>query len=176
MKKFLLLSAIALLPVLCWASWAPSVSAFVSYHGAEIDSGYDSSGSIRSSASAFCEVNLLAITIGCHRVSLPLSAGYIGESQQVGRTFVQERVEGTCSLEYGLRILKRFSLSLSLDLRCSWFPDSASSLWRLGATLKPQVRLAEHISIIAPVALAYDRTELAFLAGLGAQASFGGWK
>ena len=176
MKRFLLLSILAAVPVLCQAAWSPSVSVSAFYHGTEVDQCYDSSGALRNSLGFSGEINPLALSIGRHRISLPVTLSYITKSQTVSRTLVDERYECSLSAEYGYRFHRRFSLSLSLDMRLSVFPLTSSTLWRSGLTLKSALKLAKHLEALVPVSFVIGEAETAFTCGLALRALWGGWK
>lgn len=169
MKKILLMILISSCAALYAASWDPAFDITVMYDGTAYSRSIDSSGTLRSSAGASARVELLTVTIGQHRIAMPMSIGVLSQSNEEGRTMIQPRSVMRLGIEYGAAISSLFSFSASIDTIYEYFLRSAAGHWLLGATITPEFSTGSIVSVTLPVSLSFGKGTFSFSLGAGAR-------
>lgn len=169
MKKILLMILISSCAALHAASWDPAFDITVLYDGTAYSKSIDSSGTLRSSAGASARVELLTVTIGRHRVAMPLSIAVLSQSSAEGRTMIQPRSAVRLGIEYGFSISSLLSLSASVDAVYEYFLRSDAGHWLIGTTVTPEFSTGSIVSVTVPLSLSFGKGTFSFTLGAGAR-------
>ncbi len=171
-KPILLLISIALSSSLYALSWNPSTSAVIAYDGTKYSKSIDSSGTLRSSIGGMLTLDVAAISIDRHSVSLPMSLALCSESNTEGRTRVQQRMTTGISLEYGYAFSDIFTLSASIDAAYEYFPKAEGGRWLIGGTITPEFFIGRLFSMITELSAKFGKGSAGFSLGVGAKVHF----
>ena len=165
MKKKLIIFAIMLSLIISAVSasvaWTPSISGGFGLNSVNYYNGnYGGIKGFRPAFAVGAEIDLLAMRVDNHYISLPFSYEYIGETSVVGSTMVNTRQNFTASVEYGYRFNDWFRLYVSGDMLFRWYNKEHAGAWNFGGTITPSFPLTENFMIEIPVSVQGGKDEI----------------
>ena len=165
MRKKLLIVLIMLAAAISAVSasilWTPSISGGIGLSSVDYYNGnYGGIKGFRPAFEVAAEIDLLAMRIDNHYISLPITYEYIGETAVVGSTIVNPRQNFIMSLEYGYRFSDWFRLYISGDMLFRWYNKEHAAAWNFGGTLTPAFALTDNFMFQFPVSVHGGKDEI----------------
>ena len=164
MRKLLAVVIMIFVSAMLMASsvrWAPSVGAYAGY---KADGLQDY---MSSSATVGIELDLAAISIDDHTISLPFSIGYstIGNEHD----YVRKQDEMLIAVEarYFHRLTNLLSLGVGAGVRGQWHLGTEYLSVSAGGSIIPSFRILDPLSLAIPVSFYASSNDCSLMIGIG---------
>lgn len=165
MIKKLIVSAIVLVVLASTVSasvaWTPSVSGGFGLNSVNYYNGnYGGIKGFRPAFAVAAELDILAMRVDNHYISIPFSYEYIGDTSVVGSTMVNTRQNFMLSVEYGYGFTDWFRLYASGDMLFRWYNKEHAGAWNFGGTITPAFALTDNFMIQIPLSVHGGKDEI----------------
>ena len=159
--SFLLVLILAVSVVSASVAWTPSASAGLGLNSVDFYNGnYGGIKGFRPAFEVAAELDLLAMRVDNHYISLPITYEYIGETAVIGSTIVNPRQNFIMSLEYGYSFCDWFRLYVSGDMLFRWYNKEHAGAWNFGGTITPAFVMTENFMFQIPLSVHGGKDEV----------------